>query len=276
MNILLRSLLAAYDFVVFYTGMLAFGMICLIWTLFAVLLQPLLPQRLGQRLGRWVISTIFRCFLAALQCSGRFHFDLEALKGLRQERALIIAANHPSLWDAVLLAAHLPNVVCVMKAQIINNIFLGAGARLAGYIRNTSLRQMIKQAVTELEQGSNILLFPEGTRTVSPPLNPLKGSIGAIARRARTPVQTVFIETDSPFLTKGWPVHRKPQLPVAYRVRLGRRFEAGDGGSALVSVMEEHFRQEIGSVAEARRPAESAPADLGDAPPAPFSATPPR
>lgn len=240
-----RTLLIAYDYVVFYLGLLWFGVICLTWTLFAVVMHPIMPRDAGRRLGRWGIMRGFRLFLKTLELSGRFQFDLTELDGLADEESLIIAPNHPSLWDAVLFASRLPNVACIMKAEIIGNIFLGAGARLARYIRNASLRQMITLAVADLQRGSHVLLFPEGTRTVRHPLNPLKGSIGVIAHRASVPVQTAFIETDSPFLTKGWPVYKMPSLPMIYRVRLGKRFEAPASSAALMSDLEKYFTEQL-------------------------------
>lgn len=246
MKLLLRIPLRAYEYAVFYLGLLFFGMQCLTWSLFAVVLQPLLPRHTGRRLGRLVIMMAFRSFLAGLALSGRFRFDLTELDALRDEKSLIIAPNHPSLWDAVMIVSRLPDVACVMKAAVINNIFLGAGARLARYIRNDSARQMIQLAVKDVQDGSRLLLFPEGTRTVRRPINPLKGSIGVIASRARVPVQTVFIETDSPFLTKGWPVYKMPPLPLTIRVRLGRRFDPPASSSAFVAELEQYFTARLG------------------------------
>ncbi|MDB5727434.1 MAG: 1-acyl-sn-glycerol-3-phosphate acyltransferase [Noviherbaspirillum sp.] len=245
MKFCLRILVAIYDCAVFYLGMLQFGLSTLIWTMFAVVLRPLMPRDASRRLGRFAIMAIFRSFLFTLQLSGRFRFDLAELDSLKNEKSLIIAPNHPSLWDAVLIVSRLPDVACVMKAELIGNVFLGAGARLARYIRNESVRRMIMLAVAELGRGNRILLFPEGTRTMRHPVNPFKRSLGVIACRAKAPVQTVFIETDSPFLAKGWPVYRKPRLPMRYRVRLGRRFEPGDDSIALMAELEQYFNAEM-------------------------------
>ncbi|MDF3034966.1 MAG: 1-acyl-sn-glycerol-3-phosphate acyltransferase [Paucimonas sp.] len=256
MNRILRALLAVYDCAVFYLGVFGFGALCLLWTVFAVPLHPLLPRNAGRKLGRFVIMAAFRGFFGFLQCFGRFHFDLKELDQLRHEKSLIIAPNHPSLWDALLIVSRLPDVACVMKAEIIGNVFLGAGARLARYIRNESVRTMIALAVDDLKRGNRVLLFPEGTRTVQKPVNRFKGSIGVIACRAQASVQTVFIETDSQFLTKGWPVYKKPRLPLSYRVRLGRRFECGGDSTALVGALEQYFVAEMsGSPAKEIRPA---------------------
>jgi 1-acyl-sn-glycerol-3-phosphate acyltransferase len=238
-------LLTIYEYAAFYIGLLLFGLICLAWTPIALVLHPLLPRRFGARVGRAVIMAGFRFFLACLACSGRFRFDLSELDVLRGEKSLIIAANHPSLWDAVLLASRLPNVVCIMKASLVDNLFVGAGARLARYIRNASLRQMVTLSIKDLQDGDQLLLFPEGTRTTCDPIGPFTGSIGVIANRAKTPVQTIFIETDSAFLCKGWPVYRKPELPLCYRIRLGRRFEAPEDGPEFVKELEQYFSNEL-------------------------------
>ncbi|WP_034348562.1 lysophospholipid acyltransferase family protein [Noviherbaspirillum massiliense] len=253
MKSFLRIVLSVYGYAVFYLGLFWFGLLSLLWTLFAVVLQPLLPREVGRPLGRFVIMAGFRFFLGCLKLSGRFRFDLKELDALRHEKSLIIAPNHPSLWDAVLIVSRLPDVACIMKATVINNIFLGAGARLARYIRNESLRRMIMLAVQDLQRGSHLLLFPEGTRTVRQPIGPLKGSIGVIANRAKAQVQTVFIETDSRFLTKGWPVYKKPVLPMYYRVRLGRRFEAPADSAAFMTELEQYFVSELGDHAEPAR-----------------------
>jgi 1-acyl-sn-glycerol-3-phosphate acyltransferase len=261
----LRILLTVYDCIVFYVGLLEFCLISLIWSALAALLHPFLPRDLGRRVGRIGIMSGFRLFLGTLALSGRFKFDLSALDQLRRDQSLIIAPNHPSLWDAVMMASRLPNVACIMKAVVVNNILLGGGARLARYIRNDSLRSMIHLAVADLQHGNHVLLFPEGTRTVQPPIGSLKGSIGVIASRAKAPVQTVFIETDSPFLSKGWPAYKKPPMPMTYRVRLGRRFEPPADSSAFVAELERYFIDQLAQPARSvRLPAQSTEAVAAD------------
>ncbi len=248
MKAFLRFLLALYDYLVCFVGVLVFAGVFLSWSLLALVLRPLLPIRIGRVLGRAYIMAGFRTCLGCLALSGRFHFDLSELDALRDEKSLIIASNHPSLWDVVLIVSRLPDVACIMKAELVSNIFLGGGARLARYIRNESPRQMITESVKDLQDGSHLLLFPEGTRTVQQPINQLKRSIGLIACRARVPVQMVFIETESRFLGKDWPLSRKPMLPIRYRVRLGRRFIPPEDSTKFMAEFEQHFIHELGMV----------------------------
>ena len=58
-------------------------------------------------------------------------------------------------------------MVCITKASIWDNWFLGGGARLAGYIRNDAPVNLIRRSVAELRAGHQLLVFPEGTRTLA-------------------------------------------------------------------------------------------------------------
>ena len=235
-----------YGYLVIYSGLLVFGLMCLIWSAVAVPLSYLLSVERGKVLGRWVTCHGFRCYLWLLAATGAFRFDLCALDALREAGPLIIAPNHPSLLDAVMIVSRLPNAACVMKSDLINNPIYGAAARLAGYIRNDEFIGGVTQAVEDLGTGSQLLHFPEGTRTRRAPINRLKGGAALVSKRSGVPIQTVLIETPSPFLSKGWPLHRIPPLPVCYRVRLGRRFLPKDNLRETIAEMEAYLASELG------------------------------
>jgi hypothetical protein len=76
-------------------------------------------------------------------------------------------------------------------------------------------------------------------------VNDFKGGFALIAKVARAPIQTVFIETDSPFLGKGWPLLKKPRFPLVYRARLGKRFTVEGDLKVFMRQLEEYYRQEL-------------------------------
>jgi 1-acyl-sn-glycerol-3-phosphate acyltransferase len=211
----------------------------------ASLLYPVLPPRFRARLGKRGIGWLFRSFLALMRASGLMKLDLSALEALRCQPGLVIAPNHPCLLDAVFVIAHVPNVTCIMKAQIWDNLVLGGGARMAGYIRNNSPLSMVRMSTRELREGRPLLVFPEGTRTRCGPVNDFKGGFALIAKIAHAPIQTVFIEADSPFLSKGWPVLRRPRFPLVYRARLGKRFNVEGDLRVFMRQLEQYYRQEL-------------------------------
>jgi 1-acyl-sn-glycerol-3-phosphate acyltransferase len=234
-----------HRYVIAYIGLLSLGLICLAWSLIALPAYFILPPRSGAALGRAGISRGFYLYRLIITAIGAYRLDLSDVETLRNESALILAPNHPQMIDAVLLATCHTNIVCVMKAQLLRNVFLGAGSRLARYIANEPPRRMIEAAVTAVQSGGVLLLFPEGTRSVRFPINEFHLSVGAISKHAHAPVQTVIIETDSPYLSKGWPLFRIPQFPITFKARLGRRFEPPADVRAFTRELEVYFSQEL-------------------------------
>jgi 1-acyl-sn-glycerol-3-phosphate acyltransferase len=255
----LRSL--AYECAVFYSSLVVLGVICLSWTVLALPLYVLLPQRPGTAVGRFGIMAGFRIYARWLSVVRAYRLDLTAIDALREGPALILAPNHPCMIDALLILTRHPNLVCVMKSDVLKNVFLGSGARLARYICNDAPLQMIREAVADLRRGGVLLLFPEGTRSIQAPLNRLKASVGVIAKQAAVPVQTLIIETDSPYLSKGWPLLRRAPLPITYRVRLGRRFEPPADVRAFMLELERYYRDELSAALQSEWLGKSAAPD---------------
>lgn len=253
------ALRAAGNYFALWFGLLACGTLFLGWCGIAVLISPFFGATARRRIGRLWMHRLFRCYLWLLDSFGIVRVDNAALLSLRHEPSLILAPNHPSMMDVLLVISRLDNVGCVMKAELWDNIFLGAGARMADFIRNDSPHSMIKQAVRDLQRGSQLLIFPEATRTVRAPVNRLSGGFALIARKAGAPIQTILIETDSPYLRKGWPLFRLPPMPITFRVRLGRRFEPRDDVASLMADMERYFAEELGAGAGSAAESESRP-----------------
>ncbi|NSL56204.1 lysophospholipid acyltransferase family protein [Uliginosibacterium aquaticum] len=248
MKSLILLLRRAHAFLALHLGLGSLAAGCLLWTAVALPLNLLLPRQGGIRLGRRIAMLGFRLYLWWLRRLGIGHFDLRALDALREAGPLIIAPNHPGLLDALMVISRLPNVACVLKASLLDNPLWGAGARLAGYVRNDWFIGSINLAVEQLRAGSQLLLFPEGTRTETPPvLNPFRAGTGYVAHRAGVPIQTVIIEQDTRFLGKGWPLFRPPVMPMHFRVRLGQRFAPPDDPVAFTAELQDYFAREMRS-----------------------------
>jgi 1-acyl-sn-glycerol-3-phosphate acyltransferase len=240
-----RALHALRVYAVLIYGFGLLGVCSFAWSLFALPLRALLPRARARALGRRVAAGGFRFYLKALEFSGGFRFELSALDALRDAGPLVLAPNHPSLLDGVMLLSRGSQVACVLKASLLNSVFFGAGARLADYIGNQSPVDMVRRSVEELGRGGQLLLFPEGTRTTRAPVNPFRGAISLIAREAGVPVQTIFIEASSGFLGKGWPLMGRPEIPVRYRVRLGRRFDPPQDVHRFMLELEQYYAREL-------------------------------
>ena len=136
---------------------------------------------------------------------------------------LIVAPNHPAIWDAVFIISRLGGLTCILKAALLKNPFLAGGALLAGFIPNEPDHTMVKRAVEVLKSGRKLLFFPEGTRTRKREnlINELRGGIALAAKHSGAPVWPVHVTTTSDYLSKGWPIWRLPDRLVQIRMTVG-------------------------------------------------------
>ena len=242
-----KPLRRVWDGILAYlAGIVFFGLGGVLFSVLCGFLRLILPASRGQKFGRLAIWNLCRFHAWFWNFARLVPVDMSELKALREQRGVIVAPNHPCIIDAILIMSQLPDAVCVIKASLWNNPILG-GARLAGYIRNDSRSRLIRRSIASLKDGAQLLVFPEGTRTVVDPINDFKPGFALMAREAGVPVQTVFIETETLALRKGWPVLKKPDFPMRFRIRLGERFEPNPDEDLRdwVSKLEDYYRDEL-------------------------------
>ncbi len=132
----------------------------------------------------------------------------------------MIVANHPSLIDAVILLAVVPDALCIAKQALADNPFIGRAVRALGYPVNANPRAMVAQCVGLLRAGHTLVVFPEGTRTpAGRPLGPLQRGAAHIAVRSGCPVHPATIRVSEPTLSKGAPWWRVPDRRPSFVVR---------------------------------------------------------
>jgi 1-acyl-sn-glycerol-3-phosphate acyltransferase len=230
--------------VAFYALLAIFGASCALWGLVSAILL-VLPRRLGEPIGQFLIMAGFRFIVGLMRTSGIMRCDLAALDGLRDRGPLIIAPNHPTLLDVMLIVSRLPRVVCTAKSRLLSHPLWGASARLAGYIPNDAPFRFVREALHQLRaERRQLLIFPEGTRSDST-IGTFKPGFALIAREANVPIQAIFIESNSHFLAKGWGFFRMPAFPLVYRVRLGPVLHFAGERRDFVARMEKAYRREI-------------------------------
>ena len=214
------------------------GLVLLIfWSVCAFFLLPLagatfhLRQQPRRReLGQSALNLMFRGVAGILKSFGVVEVSYEGFDRLKlQTGPLILAPNHPALWDAVFVIAEAGRASCVLKASLMHNPLLRVGSSMAGFVKNEPLHRMLKTCLERLRGGERVLFFPEGTRTrlEHGAVNPLTGSLAVLARQSRAPVMPVIIHTSSCYLGKGWPIWRLPRETVHLRLSLGESLTCG-------------------------------------------------
>lgn len=233
----------------FYTSLLVTGGVFAALDAGTCVLRLSMPEgpRRRRMARRW-LCTMARLAVDYLHRAGILDCDMAALTTIAQRRNLVLVANHPSRLDCLILASALPHMVCVTKASIWERGVLGSTLRTAGYVRHDSLLKIIGPASQSLREDCQLLLFPEGTRSrAGAQAGPIQPGFAAIAQRMRADVQVVLIETQSPYLSQGWPFLRRPPLPMRYRITLGPDFCAPSrdeaSGRALMDAVERCFQK---------------------------------
>lgn len=234
-----------YEVVAMCIGLGLLALICLHSIPLFALLYVALPRRWHKPVSRRLIRWGFRAYLAVLRGVCQVRLDTGELAALGQDRSLIVIANHPSLLDAVILLACLPNASCVLKASLLDNPLFGVGARMAGYVSNARPRQMIADSCRELQRGAHFIIFPEGGRTRKFPLDPLGSACIVLSKQSEVPMQAVILEFSTPYLGKHWGLLNPPVLPLVIRARLGRRFAPPPLTGPALAELDHYFREEL-------------------------------
>jgi 1-acyl-sn-glycerol-3-phosphate acyltransferase len=203
--------------------------------------------RIPHSFGQELIRRLFANWLNFAVRIGVFEITIPEREKLSRIRGSILAPNHPSLLDAVFLLSVVPRTVCIMRANLINDIFLGGAARLAGYVPNDCGSALVRHGVEKITAGENLLIFPEGTRTRGGALNPFKHGFALIATKTGAPIQTIFIEREGRYLSKGVSLFAFARPPFRFRIHLGECVKAAPGETAheLSARLERYFRDHL-------------------------------
>lgn len=193
----------------------------------AVLLFPLLrafapDKRTARRRTQRAIRHTFQVYLFMLRGLGLIRLQVEGRERIMACRGKLVVCNHPTLLDTVLLMALVRNAQCVVKHQLWSNWFLGPVVRAAGYIRNNIEGEAFVAACREaLDEGSNLIIFPEGTRSVPGQPLRLQRGFANIALLVPADLLVLRVRCQPITLVKGEPWWRVPERRANFRVTAG-------------------------------------------------------
>lgn len=133
---------------------------------------------------------------------------VEGLENIPPEGPIIIAPNHVSNWDPIMVAVAINRPIHFMaKAELFNYNILGkllTKVYVFPVKRGSGDRQAIKHALQVLEKGNILGIFPEGTRNkTGQDLNPQSGT-AMIALRSKVDIIPVACIGTGRILPMGW------------------------------------------------------------------------
>jgi 1-acyl-sn-glycerol-3-phosphate acyltransferase len=164
----------------------------------SVLALPLLAAPRG-----WVMRVIrlwARIVVAMLRGICGVTLEVEGLDRI-QPGAAVLAAKHQSAFDTIIWLMLLPDPAYVLKKELVSIPLYGWFCRKVGMIPvdrsggGAALRAMLRAAQSALEDGRQVVIFPEGTRTAPGERVPYQPGVVAVAGASSAPVFPVA--TDS-------------------------------------------------------------------------------
>lgn len=217
-----------------------FGIGGLALRLLAFPLLHLLVPGAGRRIGaaRTMIRLTFRAYIGLMRWLGVLRYEVRGLERLERS-GLLILANHPTLIDTVFLMAFVKQADCIVKGDLWANPFTGGPVRAAGYINNGGGADLVAACTASLEQGNNLIVFPEGTRTGSDGMIRLKRGAANIAVRGARDMTPVLIRCEPLTLGKGdkwWKVPpQRARFCIEVQEDLAIRDFIGNGASEVMA-----------------------------------------
>lgn len=188
--------------------------------IFPMLKLVIWEHELQVALSRKVIRFSFIAFIGIMRVLGVLRFTISGLERLERQGLLIIA-NHPTLIDTIFLMALVKRADCVVKNELWNNPFTRGPVRAAGYINNASGSNLIDDCIISLQKGSNLIIFPEGTRTPENGAITLKRGAANIAVRGERNITPVTIRCTPSTLGKGEKWWQVPSRWVHFSIQIG-------------------------------------------------------
>jgi 1-acyl-sn-glycerol-3-phosphate acyltransferase len=183
-------------------------------------------HELRQRIAQLVVQRTWRLYIRIMRTLGILTYECRGEHLLKQDHGVMVVANHPSLLDIVFLMAFMQRTKCVVKAGVWKNPFMAGVVRAAGYIPNLGdPEQLLEDCAQAMREGNNVVIFPEGSRTVPGQPRKMQRGFAYAALKAGAPVRLATITVEPTTLVKGEPWYVIPRKRPHWTIQIHERIE---------------------------------------------------
>jgi 1-acyl-sn-glycerol-3-phosphate acyltransferase len=135
-------------------------------------------------------------------------WEVQGKENIPKEGSVILAANHVSYWDPIIVGCICPRVVRFMAKKELFSYFIFGKILKSIYAfpvdRKKSDREAIKAALTVLKNNEVLGMFPEGMRVKNKKLGEFKQGMAMIALKTQAPIVPIAIKNSEKIFSKGW------------------------------------------------------------------------
>ena len=132
---------------------------------------------------------------------------VSGLERLDPGRSYVFAANHQSIYDIPIVFASLPYQLRIVAKESLGRIpFMGWHLHRAGHLlvdRKNPGADIVHKMARLVREGSSLIVFPEGTRSVTGELGRFKKGSFLVALGSKLPVVPVTITGSRKVMQKG-------------------------------------------------------------------------
>lgn len=207
-----------------------------------------------RRACQHLVQQGFRTFHAYLAWARLLQIHTLTIPADSIPRPCVIIANHPTMVDATAILASFEDTVCVVKRPLFQGWAIGRLLRACWYIDNDARGGLsgglvLPAAQARLSQGTSVLIFPEGTRSLAGlGLRRFKRGAFEIAMRAQVPIVPILLYCDPPILAKEDAWYRVPLRVPELHLQLLPALDPQDwpGGSrAMAAHVQQMFQERL-------------------------------
>jgi 1-acyl-sn-glycerol-3-phosphate acyltransferase len=174
-----------------------------------------------------------------------WHVKVEGRSHGRRGARYVIVSNHQSMVDILVLFRIFKHFKWVSKSENFKIPFVGWNMRLNRYveIERGSVKgsgRMMADCRKRLEEGSSVMIFPEGTRSEDGELRPFRRGAFELALQTSSPVLPIVIEGSSRALPK-----KGVALRGTHRIRVKMLEPVETGAFKTADELSDHVRSLI-------------------------------
>jgi 1-acyl-sn-glycerol-3-phosphate acyltransferase len=193
---------------------------------------------------RYTVMGIYKLF---------YNFRIEGWENVPEKEGVIIASNHRSYADPVILTMPMKRPVTYMaKEELFHNKIFGAFIRFLGAFpvkRGAGDMQVIDDCVDILESGRNVVIFPEGTRSKENKVGRGKTGVALIAAKSGADVLPMGIVFEGPKLH----FRSKVTLKIGKLIK-SEELDIGDGSPKQLKLIKKRIMDSITELVEGPKP----------------------
>ena len=198
----------------------------------------MLPCLITVRSTHWGIHRWTYLTLWLMRVTLKLDYRVTLESKLPQERA-IYASKHQSAWETIALWVLVPNPLFVMKKELYWLPLIGWWIWRAGNIGinrgggASTVKKLVKDSKARMEEGYNLIIFPEGTRMAVGETRDYKVGIAAMAKFLKCPIVPIALNSGL-----YWPRNAFSKSSGTIELVMLEAIPAGLKGEALLQTLQ--------------------------------------